>query len=105
MVARIRRHRGAEDCIIIPQRTRYFLVSYADFFERTMDRKDASIRNVGNNFETVELKLRIPEATPQGPAEIRITAQYRNCEWQTNGEPPVIQTSPAFPVVIEDAPT
>jgi hypothetical protein len=102
LVARIRRHTGAEGCSIVPNRTRYYIMSYEDFFERTMRRTVTNVRNVGTQWETIEVTLQIPDTIPNGTAEMRVTAYYTNCDWQDDGRPPVVQTSPPFKVEIID---
>jgi len=96
LILRHRRVTGAAECEIIPTASRFTLMSYDDFVPRAAFNLDAKGYNLGTNFETRELRLRIPSSIPLGEGELRISSSYKNCAWQIEDEPPTSAVSPSI---------
>lgn len=100
--AGIRRVAGANECRVIPGATEHIVVSDQDGRRRFATQISNGNRvNLSDQDSTLEIRLRMPDGMPPGPAMYRVVTYYQGCPWQrSNDDPPVSQSSPPVPIIV-----
>lgn len=89
----------ALECKIMPSETRLLIVRDDRTYEIPSVNRGTAV-NLGTSPRALEPRFIIPQSVGEAEVEAILSTEYTGCLWQTDGQPPVHQESPSFPIEV-----
>lgn len=99
----VERDLRALECRVIPGLAQLLVTQDSRTFAVPIITRNDPV-NVGSSPRALEPTFLLPRSVESGEVSAHIETHYTNCLWQTNGQPPVVESSPQFKIKIGEMP-